>query len=125
VATFARHGTHAEIVGLNEASNELHECLSGRSHGGFRLYTGGDIDRLVQIKAMKPLGFSLDEISEVLELRMAVQSGLANADTATRLSAYVERARLKSDERQRQLDNAHPLVDVLTSDLDYRVAGHR
>ena len=29
VAKFARHGTHAEIVGLNEPSTELHERLSG------------------------------------------------------------------------------------------------
>ncbi len=29
VAKFARHGTHAEIIGLNERSTEIHDRLSG------------------------------------------------------------------------------------------------
>jgi sulfate permease, SulP family len=34
VSKFARHGTHAEIIGLNEASGELHERLSGHLESG-------------------------------------------------------------------------------------------
>jgi sulfate permease, SulP family len=34
VAKFARHGTHAEIIGLNEASNAIHERLSGHLGSG-------------------------------------------------------------------------------------------
>lgn len=40
---------------------------SARSAGGFRLYTEGDIDRLLSIRRMKPLGFSLDEMRELLD----------------------------------------------------------
>lgn len=41
---------------------------SGRTEGGFRLYTGSDLERLLVIRRMKPLGFSLDEMAELLRI---------------------------------------------------------
>ena len=40
---------------------------SHRSTGGFRLYTENDIARLHPIRRMKPLGFSLEEMRELLD----------------------------------------------------------
>ncbi|RFC77932.1 MerR family transcriptional regulator [Streptomyces sp. AcE210] len=40
---------------------------SARSQGGFRLYTEADVSRLMVIRRMKPLGFSLDEMRDLLE----------------------------------------------------------
>ncbi|MEU0898079.1 MerR family transcriptional regulator [Streptomyces massasporeus] len=40
---------------------------SARSQGGFRLYTEADIARLMVIRRMKPLGFTLDEMRALLE----------------------------------------------------------
>jgi sulfate permease, SulP family len=34
VAKFARHGTTAEIIGLNEASTAIHDRLSGHMQSG-------------------------------------------------------------------------------------------
>ncbi|MFJ8821094.1 MerR family transcriptional regulator [Streptomyces sp. NPDC102467] len=39
---------------------------SARSQGGFRLYTEADVARLMVIRRMKPLGFTLDEMSDLL-----------------------------------------------------------
>jgi MerR family transcriptional regulator, copper efflux regulator len=39
---------------------------SARSAGGFRLYTEADVERLLVIRRMKPLGFSLSEMSDLL-----------------------------------------------------------
>ncbi|MEV1021018.1 MerR family transcriptional regulator [Streptomyces sp. NPDC050264] len=39
---------------------------SARSQGGFRLYTETDVARLMVIRRMKPLGFTLDEMSDLL-----------------------------------------------------------
>ncbi|MFD5034877.1 MerR family transcriptional regulator [Streptomyces sp. NPDC058220] len=39
---------------------------SARSQGGFRLYTESDVARLMVIRRMKPLGFSLDEMRTLL-----------------------------------------------------------
>ncbi|MGW6719908.1 MerR family transcriptional regulator [Streptomyces sp. NPDC054995] len=40
---------------------------SARSRGGFRLYTETDVARLMVIRRMKPLGFTLDQMRELLD----------------------------------------------------------
>jgi DNA-binding transcriptional MerR regulator len=40
---------------------------SARSPGGVRLYTRTDVDRLLVIRRMKPLGFSLEQMRELLD----------------------------------------------------------
>lgn len=37
---------------------------SAHSRGGFRLYTPGDVERLLLIRRMKPLGFSLERMRD-------------------------------------------------------------
>ena len=49
---------HWEDVGLLQPS--------GRSDGGFRLYTKADVDKILVIRRMKPLGFTLDEMKAVM-----------------------------------------------------------
>ncbi|MGD9620581.1 MAG: MerR family transcriptional regulator [Mycolicibacterium sp.] len=39
---------------------------SVRSAGGFRLYTEADVDRLLVVRRMKPLGFTLAEMKNLL-----------------------------------------------------------
>ncbi|WP_173266085.1 MerR family transcriptional regulator [Streptomyces pacificus] len=39
---------------------------SARSQGGFRLYTETDVARLMVIRRMKPLGFTLEQMRELL-----------------------------------------------------------
>ena len=41
---------------------------SGRTDGGFRLYTERDLERLLVIRRMKPLGYSLEEMGELLAI---------------------------------------------------------
>lgn len=41
---------------------------TSRTEGGFRVYTDADLARLQRINYLKPLGFSLEEISEVVGL---------------------------------------------------------
>jgi DNA-binding transcriptional MerR regulator len=52
---------------------------SARSQGGFRLYTEADVARLMVIRRMKPLGFTLDEMGELL----AITDRLDQASPAT------------------------------------------
>jgi MerR family copper efflux transcriptional regulator len=51
---------HYDEIGLLPAS--------GRTEGGFRLYTQEDLDTLMLIRRMKPLGFSLEEMMELLRV---------------------------------------------------------
>ncbi|GAA1345082.1 MerR family transcriptional regulator [Streptomyces sanglieri] len=40
---------------------------SARSQGGFRLYTETDVARLMVIRRMKPLGFTLEQMRDLLD----------------------------------------------------------
>jgi DNA-binding transcriptional MerR regulator len=53
---------------------------SGRTEGGFRLYTEADVDKIMVIRRMKPLGFSLDQ----MKAAMADIATLANDDAGPR-----------------------------------------
>ena len=50
---------HWDEVGLVQAS--------GRSEGGFRLYTAADEERVLLIMKMKAFGFSLEELAELVD----------------------------------------------------------
>ena len=66
-------GQVAERTGLSLRTIRFYEenglvVPTARSEGGFRLYSEGDVGRLEVIKRMKPLGFSLEEMQELLGL---------------------------------------------------------
>ncbi|MEU0715595.1 MerR family transcriptional regulator [Streptomyces lavendulocolor] len=48
---------------------------SARSRGGFRLYTEADVARLMVIRRMKPLGFTLDQMRDLLEATDLLDAG--------------------------------------------------
>lgn len=58
---------------------------SARSAGGFRLYTQGDVERLRTVRRMKPLGFTLDEMKQLLASLQVLDD--LDADVAERESA--------------------------------------
>jgi DNA-binding transcriptional MerR regulator len=66
-------GEVAERTGLSVRTIRFYEesglmAPSARSQGGFRLYTDSDVARLQQIRRLKPLEFTLEEMREVLGL---------------------------------------------------------
>jgi DNA-binding transcriptional MerR regulator len=66
----------------------------GRTVSGYRAYEAADLDRVVAIKQCQALGFTLQEVREVLDLHEALATSAADAG---RLSAVhdklMERAR--------------------------------
>lgn len=116
-------GTVAERVGLSLRTIRHYEEVglvppSGRSAGGFRLYTEADIARLEQVKVMKPLGFSLEETTELLELRTAVAADKATAGQLARLDEFIERADQQCNKLVRQLDQARSFTAALHGDAE-------
>ena len=99
---------HYEEVGLLKPA--------GRSEGGFRLYTHDDLMRLMVIRRMKPLGFSLDEMGEVLRI---IDTLGASTDTehdetvAAELDAFIDRAIERRATLQEHLALADEFVDLL------------
>ncbi|MEG3628631.1 MerR family transcriptional regulator [Streptomyces poriticola] len=91
-------GEVAERTGLSLRTIRHYEEVglvspSARSKGGFRLYTESDVDRLMVIRRMKPLDFSLEEMRDLLDVtdRLA-----ATDDPATGVELEHLRERLDS-----------------------------
>ena len=99
-------GEVAEQIGLSLRTIRYYEEVdlavpSARSEGGFRLYVAADVERLRVIMQMKPLGFSLEEMRELIDL---LDAGAA-ADPA-RLAAFREQATERVSTLRRQLRTA-------------------
>ncbi|MBD8611491.1 MerR family transcriptional regulator [Frigoribacterium sp. CFBP 13729] len=100
---------------------------SGRSEGGFRLYTDADFSRLMVIRRMKPLGFSLDEMAELLRVVDALGAAEADSadsaesgggavdDTRARLDAFIADAAERRARLERQLAMADEFLELLRS----------
>lgn len=91
---------------------------SGRSTGGFRLYTDEDIDRLIHVKAMKPLGFTLAESGELLDIRDRLEAGDALPPKLLEsLRESAERADQRCAKLERQLNEARALTKVMWDEV--------
>ncbi|MFJ6799072.1 MerR family transcriptional regulator [Streptomyces sp. NPDC091268] len=64
---------------------------SARSQGGFRLYTETDVARLMVIRRMKPLGFTLEQMRDLLDATDRLDSG--EALVPAEYEALLERVR--------------------------------
>ncbi len=99
---------HYEEVGLVPPS--------GRSAGGFRLYTDDDVERLRLVKQMKPLDFTLGEMRELLDVRgrlATAGSGHERAGLAERLELFAAAAERRCETLRDQLDAAQAMAEAL------------
>jgi MerR family transcriptional regulator, copper efflux regulator len=86
---------------------------SARSAGGFRLYSATDLDRLLVIRRMKPLGFSIDEMRELLAVVDELTAGTGTDGARARLEEFRTAARDRRDTLQIQLSRAEEFVATL------------
>ena len=96
---------HYDDVGLLPAT--------ARTDGGFRVYSEDDFERLMVIKQMKPLGFSLEEMADILELFSQQDAGAAG-DRQAKLAAYLEKAVAERAKMARNLAQADELIARLS-----------
>lgn len=90
---------------------------SGRSDGGFRLYTQGDLDRLLLIRRMKPLGFSLEEMSDLLRIISSLRANDLNSEVE-RERADLEAFILQVIARRAKLEGYLSRADELLAELE-------
>ncbi len=92
---------------------------SGRSAGGFRLYTEADLEKLLVIRRMKPLGFSLEEMLEVMRLIEALhnQPESGAADSKQRLGEILADAQGRRQKLQHQLAMADEFIELLGAEM--------
>ena len=94
---------------------------TGRTAGNFRLYSEQDLQRLLVIRRMKPLGFTLEEMRGLLEAHDAL--GRDELDPAEReellgrLAMYATAAREKVDSLRQQLEVAQSFAATLDREV--------
>ncbi|UOQ57013.1 MerR family transcriptional regulator [Leucobacter allii] len=97
---------HYDEIGLLEPS--------GRSEGGFRLYTEEDHDRLMLIRRMKPLGYSLEQMGDLLRaIDQANTSGAAGDDARRALGDFRADAEARRAKLAKQLEAADEFIRQL------------
>ncbi|WP_261167088.1 MerR family transcriptional regulator [Microbacterium sp. Marseille-Q6965] len=96
---------HYDEIGLASPSD--------RTAGGFRLYTETDVDRLLLIRRMKPLGFSLEQMGEVLAARDALERDPRDPAARAALETFVVDAQERRQKLARQLEAADELISRL------------
>jgi DNA-binding transcriptional MerR regulator len=102
---------------------------TGRSDGGFRLYTEEDLDKLLFIRRMKPLGFTLEEMVEVMRHIAALRGTKVEtrgsgsdgdeqvAEARNHLAATLDEAYARRDKLRKQLGMADEFIGLLTNQL--------
>ncbi len=114
-------GEVADAVGLSLRTIRHYEEVglvppSGRSAGGFRLYTDEDVERLRLVGQMKPLDFTLDQMRELLELRDRLAAGADGRQRTAlveRLELFSAAAEQRCDALRDQLDAAQAMAHTL------------
>lgn len=96
---------------------------SGRTDGGFRLYSEADVEKILLIRRMKPLGFSLDEMSAAMRDIESLLDPEAGADAQgaarSRLDQVLEEAADRRVRLARQLAMADEFLGLLRRQLGH------
>ncbi|KGJ72005.1 MerR family transcriptional regulator [Cryobacterium roopkundense] len=90
---------------------------TGRTDGGFRLYTHQDFSRLMLIRRMKPLGFPLEEMTDLLRVIDALSSSdstsAVDSDVRRELDTFITEADKRRAKLQEQLAMADEFLSLL------------
>ena len=88
---------------------------TGRTDGGFRLYTHGDFIRLMLIRRMKPLGFPLEEMTDLLRVidTLSDSDTMADPDVRRELDNFITEAVKRRAKLQEQLAMADEFLTLL------------
>lgn len=95
---------------------------SARSQGGFRLYTESDVARLMVIRRMKPLGFTLDEMRALLEATDRLDSDQElppeeRGELLERIRGFEQAAQQRVEDLRTQLSRAEEFAATLAQRL--------
>ncbi|HET8717237.1 MAG TPA: MerR family transcriptional regulator [Nocardioidaceae bacterium] len=115
-------GEVAETVGLSLRTIRYYEEVglitpSARTTGGFRLYSETDVARLRLIRRMKPLGFSLDDMREVLAVLDRLENGSPTDGELQELIGRLEMYREAAQARVRALHEQLEVAEGFAGDL--------
>ena len=120
-------GEAAERAELSLRSVRYYEEMGlvapeARTPGGFRLYTDEHVHRLQLIRRMKPLGFTLQQMRELLDARDAVHLDPGDAPARERLAGFALDAARRARDLAAKAQRGEQLVEVLARESRGEVA---
>lgn len=120
-------GELSERVALSQRTVRYYEEVGlvvpeSRSKGGFRVYREEHVTRLLVIRQMKPLGFSLEDMGEVLDSLDRAATPDVGPDSAEELSARLRRHGQAVAARRAALEEQLRAADHLAATLDAAAA---
>lgn len=118
-------GEMAEKSGLSSRTLRHYEEIglipaTGRTEGGFRVYTDEDFRRLMTIRRMKALNYSTAEMGELLTLLDVLESDAPDTERSKareKLLALLEDANAKREKLARQVERADEFLGILRARL--------
>jgi MerR family copper efflux transcriptional regulator len=116
-------GQVAERTGLSLRTIRFYEenglvLPTTRTEGGFRLYSDDAVARLEVIKRMKPLGFTLEEMQELLTLLADLAERPDDAALVDRLGMFHAAATARVHALREQLTVAEGFATTLAGHLE-------
>ncbi|MEU8238319.1 MerR family transcriptional regulator [Actinoplanes missouriensis] len=122
-------GEAAERVGLSIRTIRHYEeaglvLPSARSEGGFRLYTEPDLDRLRVIKRMKPLGFTLDEMRDLLTTLDALSDPAVTGDDRVALQERLGTFHAAAQNRVQALRDQLAMAEGFAAQIAEQIQRH-
>ncbi|MBF4163607.1 MerR family transcriptional regulator [Nocardioides sp. CBS4Y-1] len=105
---------HWEEVGLLQPS--------GRTEGGFRLYSDDDVDRILVIRRMKPLGFTLEQMRAVMDDIGVLAHPASSPDDDSAARGRLADVQREAEERRARLERQVGMADEFLGLLAERLA---
>jgi DNA-binding transcriptional MerR regulator len=118
-------GEVADRVGLSLRTVRFYEeqgllAPAARSEGGFRLYTETQVERLALIKRMKPLGFTVEQMADLLAAHDTLQdpstSKVSRTAARERIATFADLATERCEHLRKQLDHAEAFARQLQAE---------
>lgn len=111
-------GELAEATGLSLRTIRHYDEMgllpdTTRTEGGFRVFTSSDLERLLVVRSMKPLGFTLEQMAELLEIVDHLSADTGNPELLAKLEQYIAEARVKRDKLELKLRQADEFIGSL------------
>jgi len=92
---------------------------SGHTPGGFRLYSDADVERILLVRRMKPLDFTLEEMKEFLDAADRLRGDAGDGQASATIARFEDETRIRLDRLRTRTAYAEEfldLVDGLTRD---------
>lgn len=111
-------GELAERTGLSHRTIRHYDEVgilrpSSRTTGGYRVYSAADEARLLLIRRMKPLGYTLEEMKDLLDVVDALDADPGDPDTRERFAVIRDEAISRRARALKLLAAADEFVDRL------------